>query len=402
MDLLRRSISPLYFLCITIFIDRLGESLIFPILPFLVKPFNFNALTLTLLFSAFAAAQFLAAPILGTLSDRYGRRPVLLICVLGTALSYFMFALAQQGWMLFVSRILDGITGGVASTAQAYIADSSAPEDRAKNFGLTGAAFGLGFVLGPALGGSLATINLKLPIVVAGIIALSNFILGYFTLPESLKPESRRTLQLKDFNPLGQLRDLFRDRSLAGLLWAFFIFNFAFAGFTSVFVLFLNQRFGWGPSQAALVFVVIGITITVVQAGLIRKLIPRFREGNLTIVGLFLLGLGFSLTALVPPQKGWLQLGIFLAAIAIASGVGLLLPCLRGLISNQVSDQEQGRVIGSSQSLQSVASILGPAWAGWSFDKNPLTPIWQSTLLVGLALGFTLLNLQRQRRSYPS
>lgn len=303
MDLLRRSISPLYFLCITIFIDRLGESLIFPILPFLVKPFNFNALTLTLLFSAFAAAQFLAAPILGTLSDRYGRRPVLLICVLGTALSYFMFALAQQGWMLFVSRILDGITGGVASTAQAYIADSSAPEDRAKNFGLTGAAFGLGFVLGPALGGSLATINLKLPIVVAGIIALSNFILGYFTLPESLKPESRRTLQLKDFNPLGQLRDLFRDRSLAGLLWAFFIFNFAFAGFTSVFVLFLNQRFGWGPSQAALVFVVIGITITVVQAGLIRKLIPRFREGNLTIVGLFLLGLGFSLTALVPPRK---------------------------------------------------------------------------------------------------
>ncbi|WP_275574913.1 MFS transporter [Neosynechococcus sphagnicola] len=170
--------SPLLFIFATILIDKLGESLIFPILPFLVEPFHFDALSLSLLFSSYSAAQFLAAPVLGALSDRYGRRPILLICVMGTAISYFMFGFAGQAWLLFVSRALDGATGAVSSTAQTYIIDTSAPQDRAKNFGLTGAAFGLGFILGPAIGGSLATIYLKLPIVFCGHHCAAEFWFG--------------------------------------------------------------------------------------------------------------------------------------------------------------------------------------------------------------------------------
>lgn len=212
--------SPLFIVLLTIVIDRLGESLILPILPFLVERFNFDALSLTLLFSAFAAAQFIAAPLLGALSDHWGRRPVLLICIAGTAASYILFAVATAPWLLFVSRIIDGLTGGVVSTAQAYIADTSAPANRAKNFGLTGAAFGIGFIFGPALGGSLAAIDLKWPIWFAAVLALVNVVLAYFILPESLPAAQRSPLTLKSFALQQQWLALFNQRTLQALLMA--------------------------------------------------------------------------------------------------------------------------------------------------------------------------------------
>ncbi|MBW4539468.1 MAG: MFS transporter [Myxacorys chilensis ATA2-1-KO14] len=391
----RRKISPLLFIFITILLDKLGESILFPILPFLLERFRTDAMTLGLLTASFALAQFFATPIIGSLSDRYGRRPVLLICVLGTSLSYYMFGLAGSLWVLFVSRMIDGVTGGVAATAQAYIADISTPADRAKNFGLTGAAFGLGFVLGPALGGSLAGININLPVFFAGTVALLNFILGWVSLPESLTPENRRVSGWKDLNPFSQISDLFQHDRIKGFLWTTFIFNFAFSGFSSIFVLFLNRRFGWGPSSAALVFVFIGVLSTLIQGGLIRKLIPAFGEGKLTLAGLVALALGLGLIVVIPSDSPTIYVLLYLSQGLLALGVGLILPCLRGLISNRVSAQEQGRTLGSAQGLQSIASILGPLWASWCFDQfGMLSPFWLGSLFILLAFGTTWMNLR--------
>lgn len=388
-------ISPLLFIFITILLDKLGESILFPILPFLLERFRSDAMTLGLLTSSFALAQFFATPMIGSLSDRYGRRPVLLLCVLGTALSYYMFGLAGSLWVLFVSRMIDGVTGGVAATAQAYIADISTPADRAKNFGLTGAAFGMGFVLGPALGGSLAGININLPVFFAGTVALLNFFLGWVSLPESLRPENRRAFGWKDLNPFGQVTDLFQHDRIKGFLWTTFIFNFAFSGFSSIFVLFLNRRFGWGPSSAALVFVFIGVLSTLIQGGLIRKLIPAFGEGKLTLAGLVALAIGFGLIVVIPSDSPLIYPLLYFSQALLAFGVGLILPCLRGLISNRVSAQEQGRTIGNAQGLQSIASILGPIWASWCFEQfGMLSPFWLGAICIMFAFGTTWMNLR--------
>ncbi|WJI28148.1 MFS transporter [Thermosynechococcus sp. B3] len=395
--------SPLFIVLLTIVIDRLGESLIFPILPFLVERFNFDALSLTLLFSAFAAAQFIAAPLLGALSDHWGRRPVLLICIAGTALSYILFAVATVPWLLFVSRIIDGLTGGVVSTAQAYIADTSAPADRAKNFGLTGAAFGIGFIFGPAIGGSLAAIDLKLPIWFAAVLALVNVVLAYFILPESLPAAQRSPLTLKSFALQQQWLELFNQRTLQALLMAFFIFNFAFAGFTSIFVLFLKRQLSWGPAQAGIIFVIIGVVSTIVQAGLIRSLIPRFGEQRLSLGGLLLVALALLGIAAVPSGGSFSVPLLYSCVVGLAFGVGIMLPSLRGVISNRVRDQDQGKIIGASQSLQSVAGIAGPAWAGWVFDRwGGVAPAWQSSVMMAIALGFLALGLGKPKDATPS
>jgi multidrug resistance protein len=371
-------------------------SILFPILPFLVERFHSDAFTLGLLTSCFAIAQFLATPAIGALSDRYGRRPVMLICVLGSAIAYFMFGWAAALWVLFLSRIIDGMTGGVAATAQAYIADTSKPGERSKNFGLTGVAFGLGFVLGPALGGALSGIDITFPVFFAGSLALCNAILGYFTLPESLSIEKRRSIHLTDLNPMNQVSDLFRNRRIRGFLWATFIFNFAFTGFTSIFVLFLHERLGWGPTAAATIFVFIGVVSTIVQGGLIRKLLPIYGEAKLTVIGFVTLAVGLALVSWLPNHSSWLYPLLYTSQALLALGVGLLLPCLRGLISNRVSDREQGRTIANAQGIQSIAAILGPLWAGWTFDHLSLSaPFWLGSLLVLLGLIFVLINLRQ-------
>lgn len=393
----KQQFSAISFIFLTIFIDRFGESLIFPLLPFLVEPFGFDAFSLGLLVSSFAAAQFFAAPILGSLSDHYGRRPILLICVFGTGVANLIFAGATRAPFLFGARALDGATGGVASTAQAYISDIAAPQDRAKLFGITGAAFGLGFIFGPALGGVLATISLTLPVFVAAGVAFLNCIFGYFTLPESLPKEQRRALKLQDFNPFQSLTYLWGGRGIRSLLGAFFSFSLAFSAFTSVYILFLNAQFDWGPTQAAIVFVIIGVISTLVQGGLIRILLRHIKEMQLCLYGFLCLILGLTFVLITPKVHPWPYIGLYSSAIAIAFGFGLVLPALRALICNQVSDQEQGQILGSSQALQSIAAVLGPTWAGWTFDQvSQNAPFSQSILLFALAAFLILFN----RRHY--
>lgn len=390
------STSRLVFIFVTILIDKLGESIIFPILPFLVERFRSDALTLGLLTSSFAIAQFIAVPIIGGLSDRYGRRPMLLICVLGTAVSYFMFGLAGALSVLFISRIIDGATGGVAATAQAYIADISAPHERVKNFGLIGASVGLGFIIGPALGGTLANISINLPVLLAGTLALINFVLGYFVLRESLDRDRRRPFKLRDLNPINQLGDLLGNKRLRGFILTFFVFNFVFTGFISVLVLFFKDRFGWGPALSAVVFIFIGLVTTIVQGGLIGKLMPRFGEEKLTLAGFVLLAIAFGMMVLIPASGPLVYPGIYISQGTIALGVGLIIPCLRGSISNRVSDREQGKTLAGLQVIQSVAGILGPLWAGWTFDNlGIISPFSMAALLMLLAWGFTVANLRK-------
>jgi multidrug resistance protein len=395
-----RPLSPFVFVFLTIFIDFMGASLLVPVLPFLVDRFRSEALavgldlgaTIGLLTASFSIAQFLATPVLGSLSDRYGRRPVLLICIFGTAVGYFIFGWATSLWVLFFSRVIDGVTGGVISTAQAYVADVSPPEERTKNFALVGVAFGLGFILGPALGGLLARVDLLLPVFFAGSIALANTVFGFFTLKESLPVERRRALDPTDFNPFRQLGVLFANPKLQGLLTGFFLFNFAFAGFTSIFALSIRDRFGWGPDLAAGLFAFIGLVSTFVQGFLIRKLLPVFGEKRLAAGGLAVIALAFVGITLAPRGE-WL----YLTQAMVAFGVGVSAPSLRGLLSVRVSSAEQGRILGGSQALVSISQIFGPAAAGWSYDHlGRLTPFWAGAFLLVVAVGWVITTLRGQ------
>ena len=250
-------------------------------------------------------------------------------------------------------------------TAQAYIADISAPEDRAKNFGLTGAAFGLGFILGPAIGGALANISLNLPVFVAGTIALVNFVFGWFVLSESLPEDQRRPFTRRDLNPISQLSDLLKNSQIQGLVIGFFIFNFAFAGFSSIFVLFLDNRYGWGPNQAAMVFVFIGVVSTIVQGGLIRQLLPRFGEAKLSVAGLVLIALAFGGLVLIPPEGPILLPALYTTQAFLALGVGLIIPSMRGAdFLTEYLIRSRAKPWAGNQAMQSIAAILGPPLGG--------------------------------------
>ncbi|WP_287128482.1 MFS transporter [Candidatus Cyanaurora vandensis] len=374
--------SPIVFIFLTIFIEFMGASLLVPLIPYIVGRYQSDAFTIGLLVSSFSLAQFFAAPTLGALSDRFGRRPILLMSLVGTGLGFIVFGLANSLPLLFLGRIIGGASGGAVATAQAYIADISKPEDRTKNFGLVGAAFGLGFIMGPAIGGFLGQYSLQLPVFLAAALAIANAGLGYFTVAESLPPEKRQATPWRQVNPFTQLKALVSNPAVRPLLLGFFLFNFAFAGFQSNFAVYTRDRFEWGPQENAWLFAYIGLVSSLVQGVFIRTLIPRFGDANLARWGLALAGLAVTGVALVP-SGNWLYVtqGVF------ALGVGLCLPTLRGLLSERASAQEQGRVIGGSQSLASLAMVIGPLWAGTIFDRIGYTaPYWSAGLWILVAL----------------
>jgi len=375
--------SPKTFIFFTISIESIAGGLLLPVLPYIVERFSSDAFTIGLLTSSFAAAQFIATPLLGAVSDRMGRRPILLICTAGTSLAFYIFGFANTLWLLFLSRIFNGLTGGVISTAQAYLADiAQSQQERTKNFGLIGASAGLGFILGPALGGSLGAINIKLPVFVAGTAALINTIIGYYQLGESLTHKIEEPIRISNLNPFTQLTELLRRNQVRSLLLGFFIYNFAFSGFTSIFVVFVRDRFGWDPVQAGSVLVIVGIVSIVVQGVLIGKIVSLFGETKVGFIGLFLVSFSLVLAALAP-------VGILLYGIQsiFALGVGLASPCLRGLLASSVAAQEQGKVSGASQSLVSLGQIVAPSMAGFSYDNVGMgVPFCGEAVLVLLAI----------------
>ena len=355
--------SPLVFLFVTVFVDMIGYGIVVPLLPFYAGPYASGAALVGLLGSLYATMQFASGPFLGGLSDRHGRRPVLLLCLLGTSLAYLLLGLAQTLTSLLVAVVLAGAVSGTLATAQAYIADSTTKEDRARGLGMIGAAFGLGLIAGPAVGGLLSLHSLSAPALFASVLALTNCTFGYLTVPESHAPRLRKKVPLLRLEPISQLARILKMRNVRVLLVAVLLLNLALAGLVNNFPLFSQARFGWGTTSNAFFFAFVGVCAVITQGFLIGRLQPRFGESSLLLGGLALVSLNLLLVSLVPS-------GVLLYPIVgiLALGMGLAIPSLTALISNRTPAEEQGRLMGGLQAILSLAMILGPATAGLAFD----------------------------------
>ena len=370
-----------------VFLDLLGASILLPVIPYIVRAYRPDALTVGWLSLSFSAAQFLATPVLGALSDRVGRRPVLLISILGSAFGYFLFGWAGSLWVLFLSRIIDGLTGGNISTAQAYIADMSRPEDRAKNFGLIGAAFGLGFLLGPAIGGALSKISLQAPAFGAGIVSLATLFTAMVFLPESLPKEARRKVafRVRDLDPLHKIVGPLRRPMLRWLLPGFFMLSLAMSGLQSNFAVYTLNRYGLTPPQNGWILVWLGAVSVVMQGYVVRKVLPKVGETRLASEALVISVAGYALLAW-SPQAWWL----YPAIGVIAMGNGLAGPALWALLSREGDPQEQGVLMGVGSSLSSLARVGGPILAGVAFDHAGMSsPYWMGAAF--MVVGFFLI-----------
>lgn len=352
--------AALIFIFFTVLIDILAFGLIIPVLPHLIKTigdYDFGqAAMMTGWFSvAFSAIQFVFAPVLGALSDRYGRRRVILISCFGLAVDFTFMALATTIPMFFIGRVISAMTSASFSTANAYLADVTAPEKRAAAFGILGSAFGIGFVIGPALGGLLGGIDLRLPFYVASGLAALNFLYGLFVLPESLPVESRtKRFEWKRANPLGVLLVLKRYPAVLGLIAVAFLSQLAHFVLPSTFVLYADYRFSWGEQQVGYVLGLVGISNVFVQAFLIRRLVPKIGERKALLFGLMFGMLGFAWQGLAGSGV------VFLLSIPLLALWGLANPSLQAIITKQVHADEQGGLQGAVSSMTSLAGIFAP------------------------------------------
>jgi MFS transporter, DHA1 family, tetracycline resistance protein len=380
----RKAIGLIFF---TIFLDILGSTILLPVQAFIMREYDTSALAVGLLSVIYSAAQFLAAPVLGRLSDRYGRRPVLLICLAGSAVGYFMFGIGGALWVLFLSRLIDGISGGNISTAQAYIADVTPPHERAKNFALVGVAFGLGFILGPVIAGLLVPFGLAAPALAAGIFSLAAAVFGYFFLPESLPKEHReeKPISLADLNPFGTAAQMLKLPGLGGLLSAVFLFNFAFSGMINNSSVYLIERHAIQPSEIAILLTLLGVVNVVAQGFIVRKFAPRWGERRLALSGLSLLALAYMTFTLAPTL--W---AVLPPVLLMGIGNAFSVPAFGALAANKVSEREQGKIAGVSASVTTLASAFGPLWAGLAYDALAADmPYWSGAAV--LIIAFTLI-----------
>lgn len=354
--------AALIFILITVLLDVMGIGLIIPVLPGLVKDLAGSeaegARSIGWLTAAYAFMQFVFAPILGTLSDRYGRRPVLLLSLLGMALDYLLLYFAPNLWWLLLGRLLAGVTGASLTVANAYIADVSPPEDRAKNFGLLGATFGVGFILGPALGGLLGEYGLRVPFLVAAGLTLLNFLYGYFVLPESLPASARgQRLNRGNLNPFTPLRALGEYPLLRNLSLTFVLLGLAGQVIFSTWVLYTEGVLRWTPAQNGVALAFFGLLTAGVQAGLIGWFIRRFGERRTIMTGLIASVLEFLVLSIARTGP------VLYFSLVVGALGGLAGPAIQGLISRQVSETEQGRVQGAITSLNSLVGVVGPVLA---------------------------------------
>ena len=347
------------FIFITLLIDVMGIGLIVPTLPTLIRGFTGGDLSTASqyagwLMASYAIMQFFFSPVLGGLSDQFGRRPIILASLFGFSIDYMILANAPNITWLFIGRLLAGITGASFTTAQAYIADISKPEDRAKNFGMVGAAFGLGFIIGPAVGGYLGSFGLKVPFYASAILILVNGIYGYFILPESLAKENRRPFDWRRANPFGSLKNITKYPLIAGLVGGFFCLQLAGQAHPSTWSYFTMKVFGWSPKEVGYSLAFVGLIVVIVQGGLNRIIIPKIGEKRAISIGLILYAIGFFLFAYA--NKTWMMYA-FMVPFGLGGIAG---PALQSLITQQVGPDEQGELQGGLTSLQSVTTILGP------------------------------------------
>ncbi len=383
------------FIIVTAFLSSMGIGLISPVAPFLVARYvgdsSSAGVTLGLLTSIYAICQFVAAPGLGVLSDRFGRRPILLICLFGSAIGYLLLGIGGALWVLFLGRIIDGITGGNYSVSFAYIADVTPPEERAKYFGRVGAIAGIGIIAGPIIGGLLAKFGIEAPFYGAAALTFANIIFGLFFMPESLtKAQRTRSVTLAGLNPFSLLREVFMIRQLRWLLMATFLYSVPFAVVASNLGLLVRDSLGWDATAIGSIFALVGVTDIVVQGVLLERLFKRFSESQVAIGGLCCEVVGYMLIASIVVLPS--PLSLLMGTVIFAMGDGLLGPSLSSLMSRAAGTQSQGQVQGGSQSVQALARVVGPLAGGGLYDSaGHAAPYLGGVVMTLLAIGAALL-----------
>lgn len=382
------------FILITVLLDIIAMGIVIPVFPALVEDFvsgetSRAAELVGLFFTIWALMQFLFSPLAGALSDRFGRRPVILISNFGLGLSYVMTALAPSLAWLFISRMVSGITASSISAATAYIADVTPPEKRASAFGLIGVAFGVGFVLGPALGGVLGSIDLRLPYWVAAGLSIANALYGMIVLPESLSKEKRQRFSWRRANPVGSLTLLRSHPELSGLSMVHFLYTLAHNVLPSVFVLYAGYRYGWDQRTIGLTMAGSGLSMIIVQGVLVKPAVARFGERRALVMGLFCAVIGFTIYAWAPRGE------LFWLGIPILALWGLYGPSSQGLMTCRVTPSEQGQLQGALSSIMGITGMIGPGLFSLTFaffiapereTAHPGAPFYVAAFLVAAAL----------------
>jgi multidrug resistance protein len=350
---------PLLIIFLTIFVNLVGFGIIIPLLPFYAETFGASPLVIGLLFAVFSLCQLAAAPALGDLSDRYGRRPILIFSLLGTVVSFVMLAVAHSVAMLFAARIVDGLSGGNISTARAYVADITGPKDRARAYGMIGAAFGLGFIIGPALSGVLVRVSYTAPIWAAAAVTAIATVMAWAWLPETVHRAHAGT-----GNPFRYLPELLIRPIVRRALVIDFLYWFAFAVFQTTFALFAAHRFGFDASRTGYFFAGFGVLGAIIQGGLIRPIVRRLGDRPT-----FMMGLAFGATGLVACTTAH-TIGMFiLALVPLAFGIGFGHPTVSSLVSLVAGADEQGRVQGAAGAVESLGRTIGPVWGNASLER---------------------------------
>lgn len=380
----KRGLSPILIIFFTILIDMIGFGIVIPILPLCSLHFNATDWQIGILFGSFSLMQLIFAPLLGRWSDRLGRRPILLLSILGTSLSFFIMGLANTLWLLFLGRLIDGASGGNIPTAQAYIADVTPLEKRSGAMGLIGAAFGLGFVIGPAIGGLLGHYSIQLPFYVAAGLALLNGIAIYLFLPESLNEAQRKAHPAVSGSMVQNFLKV-KNGPLGTVMWVSLLSTLAFSLVTALFTLFTAHRLQWNARENGWLFAYIGMLGVLIQGGMLRRMVPKVGEKPLIIVGSVFL---FISMALLPISSNLIW--VVLASTALAIGNSLVTPLISGLASKSADAQSQGIVLGVLQSTASLGRMIGPMVGGFllQYDANTnnalygISPFWFSALLM--------------------
>ncbi|MBZ5560134.1 MAG: MFS transporter [Acidobacteriia bacterium] len=372
---------PLLIIFLTIFVNLVGFGIIIPLLPFYAETFGASPIVIGLLFAVFSLCQLAAAPALGDLSDRHGRRPILIFSLAGTVVSFVMLALAHSIVMLFAARIVDGLSGGNISTARAYVADITAPKDRAKAYGLIGAAFGLGFILGPAMSGVLARISYTAPIWAAAGITLVATVMAWLWLPETVHRAHAGT-----GNPFRYLPELWGRPLVRRILLIDFVYWFSFAIFQTTFALFAARRFGFDVPKTGYFFAAFGVLGAIVQGGLIRPIVHRLGDKST-----FLLGLGFGAAGCVAVAAAHTVALFALALVPLALGIGFGHPTMTSLVSLAGRGDEQGRVQGAASAVESLGRTMGPVWGNASLQQiNEAAPYVSAAAFLLITLAMTV------------
>jgi multidrug resistance protein len=383
--------SPLAIIFFTVFIDLLGFGIVLPLLPYYAESYKASPFVIGLLSTSYSLMQFLFTPIWGRLSDRYGRRPLIIMSLAGSSVGFLIFGLARTLVTLFVGRMIAGIAGAIIPTTNAYIADVTPPEERAKGMGLVGAAFGLGFILGPAIGGTLAPYGYDKPVLLASAMAGLNLIFAFLMLPESLTEETRSRAQSRRFDLKELDKALFQPR-VVPLLAMYLMVIFAVANMEATFGLLNEHRYGLTARETGYLFTLIGILMSVTQGLVVGRLARRIGEERMIILGTFTMIFGLGLMPFTPNVPSYC-----LILTVMSFGTGINNPSITALLSKSSEVEKQGGIMGITQSMASLGRILGPLWGGYAFGAyGTASPFITGGIFMGLAFLLSLMSLRNQ------